>query len=429
VDGGRNQKLENEVDSRKRNRYLTVMSGPMPPARSEKPRLVFVANTMYSNIVSGGEIHTCNLTASAIAAGYRVHFFTGHALKGELERRALPVTVSVTDKQIMAPRDFGTLGGQLSLLVDYSRRLRGTLPQLDEIQAADVVYSATDFWWDIIPVLRSRAVRKILYLGMDCPTFGEIVFKARPDVKTIRLPSLHYWLTQHMALRLFRHCPRKRLIYTHYNQKPRLLKMGYREEDLVFVSNGVDLKQPAAVPEQKKIYDAAWVGRVHKQKGIEDLIATLGFLAKELKDFRAIMVGDLQKMLAPQIADAGLAGRVEFSGYVSEAEKFRLLKSSRVFLMPSRYESWGIVVGEALATGLPVVAYELDAYRPVFGDLLRYVPAFDLQAFQRAAADEIRRARAGEKLLDQAKLGRFIEENSWEAVGQRFLAAVRSLGD
>jgi glycosyltransferase involved in cell wall biosynthesis len=400
----------------------------MPPANAEKPRLVFVANTMYSNIVSGGEIHTCNLTASAIAAGYQVHFLAGHALKAELERRGLPVTVSVTDKQIMLPRDFGTLPGQLSLLVDYSRRLRGTFPWLTKIGPDDLVYSATDFWWDIIPVLRSRALRRIMYLGMDCPTFGEILFKSRPDVKSIRLPSLHYWLTQHMALRLFQHCPRKRLIYTHYNQKPRLLKMGYHEEDLAFVSNGVDLKQPAAVPEQKKVYDAAWVGRVHKQKGIEDLIATLAFLSREIKDFRAMMVGDLQKMLAPQIATAGLSKQVEFSGYVSEAEKFRLLKSSRLFLMPSRYESWGIVIGEALATGLPVVAYELAAYRPVFGDLPRYVPAFDLDAFKRAAADEIQKARVGEKTLDQDKLARFIQENSWEAVGQRFLGAVRSLG-
>jgi glycosyltransferase involved in cell wall biosynthesis len=119
---------------------------------------------------------------------------------------------------------------------------------------------------------------------------------------------------------------------------------------------------------------------------------------------------------------------VEFSGYVSESEKFRLLKSSRVFLMPSRYESWGIVIGEALAIGLPVVAYELEAYRPVFGELLRYVPAFDVEAFKHAAADEIQKSRVGEHWLDQAKLARFIRENSWEAVGQRFIDTIKSLG-
>jgi glycosyltransferase involved in cell wall biosynthesis len=390
--------------------------------------LVFIANTMYSNIVSGGEIHTCNLAASALAAGYQVHFLAGHALNAELERRGLPVTVSLTDQQIMAPRDFGSLAGQLSLLLDYSRRLRGSWPHLRELQPDDLVYSTTDLWWDILPALRSVARQKIMYLGMDCPTFAEILFKTRPDVKTIRLPSLHYWFSQHLALKLFRYSRHKRLIYTHHNQKPRLLRMGYRDEDLVFVSNGVDLKQPAAVPDQPKVYDVAWVGRVHKQKGIDDLLATLAFLAKEIKDFRAIMVGDLQKMLAPRVAAAGLADHVQFSGYVSEAEKFRLLKSSRVFLMPSRYESWGIVIGEALATGIPVVAYEIEAYRPVFGDLLRYVPPFDVQAFQRAAADEIRLSRAGRDALDKARLTRFIQENSWEAVGQRFLGAVRSLG-
>jgi glycosyltransferase involved in cell wall biosynthesis len=384
---------------------------------------------MYSNIVSGGEIHTLNLAMSALAAGYQVHFLAGHALKAELERRALPVTVNVTDKQIMPSRDFSTLGGQLSLLVDYTRRLRGSTPRLAEIRPEDLIYCSTDLWWDMIPALRSPAHRKIMYLGMDCPTLGEIVFKTRPDVKTIRLPSLHYWLAQNFALRLFKGCKRKRLIYTHHNQMQRLVQMGYSEEDLVFVSNGVDLKQPASVPDQTKIYDAAWVGRVHKQKGIEDLLATLAFLSSQIKDFRAIMVGDLKNTLAPQISAAGLTRHIEFSGYVSEMEKFRLLKSSRVFLMPSRYESWGIVIGEALATGLPVVAYEIDAYRPVFGDLLRYVPPFDSQAFAHSAADEINRARAGEKRLDEAKLALFIRENSWEAVGQRFLGAVRSLSN
>lgn len=381
---------------------------------------------MYSNIVSGGEIHTCNLTAGALTAGYQVHFLCGHALKGELERRQLPVSMSLTDTGMMRPRDFGTLSGQFSLLFDYRRRLAGSFRVLDQIQPEDVVYSATDFWWDILPVYRCRARRKILYLGMDCPTLPEILLQTRPDVKAIRLPSLHYWMAQHSALKLFRRCPRKRLIYTHYNQKPRLLRMGYRDEDLFFVSNGVDLKAPASVPDQAKTYDVAWVGRVHKQKGIEDLIATLAFLKKEVPAFKAIMVGDLRQMLAPQVAAQGLSDCVEFSGYVSEAEKFRLLKASRVFLMPSKYESWGIVVGEALAAGLPVVAYRLEAYPPVFGDLLRYVAPFDCQAFAEAAKDEVNRVRAGERRVDPGQLSRFIQENSWEAVGRRFIGAVES---
>jgi hypothetical protein len=56
------------------------------------------------------------------------------------------------------------------------------------------------------------------------------------------------------------------------------------------------------------------------------------------------------------------------------------------------------------------------------------VPAFDVEAFKHAAADEIQKSRVGEHWLDQAKLARFIRENSWEAVGQRFIDTIKSLG-
>src|SRR5712664_74776 len=135
----------------------------MDAPTSDKPRLVFVANTMYSNIMSGGEVHTANLAACAVAAGYQVHFFTGHAFKAEIERRQLPVSVSLTDSSVMRSRDFSVLGGQLALFADYFRRLRGSLQRLHEIQARDVVYCATEFWWDAVPALRSRAARKVMF--------------------------------------------------------------------------------------------------------------------------------------------------------------------------------------------------------------------------------------------------------------------------
>jgi hypothetical protein len=75
------------------------------------------------------------------------------------------------------------------------------------------------------------------------------------------------------------------------------------------------------------------------------------------------------------------------------------------------------------------VAYELDAYRPVFGNLVRYVTPFDVEAFKLAATDEIEKSRAGPSGLDPAKLELFKQENSWQAAGKRFLGAVRGLED
>lgn len=418
------------VDSPNKTTVLRPEPSPKavtPAGSSQEPQLVFMANSMYSGILSGGDIHTLNMAAGALLAGYAVHFFTGHALKSELESRNLPVAVTLTDREMMKPRDFDNLGGQLAMLAHYLGKTRSAFKHLREIRPDSVVYANTDFWWDSLPVIFSKAACKLMILGMDCPTLGEIVCKSRPDVKGIRLPSLHYWLSQQIALRWFRFCRKKRLLYIHPNQKQRLLRFGYTEHELVYVSNGFDLNQVEKVPDQPKTYDAAWAGRVHQQKGIEDLLHTLAFLGKQFRDFRAVLIGNVKKQLAPRIEALGMSDRIHFSGFVSEAEKFRLLKSSRVFLMPSRYESWGIVIAEALASGVPVVAYELDAYRPVFGDLVRYAPPFNLEAFQRAAAEEIIQSRSSKPRLDPQSLACFREENSWDAAGRRFVNAVKSM--
>jgi glycosyltransferase involved in cell wall biosynthesis len=404
---------------------------PLPPATPSKdatrPRLVFIANTMYSSVLSGGDIHTLKMAESALRAGYRVHFFCGHALKAELDKRSMPVSLTVTDQGMMSPRDFGKLSSQIALLMSHLGRMRGTMRHLGEIQPDDIVYINTDLWWDVAPGMRSPARRKLMILGMDCPTLWEVARRSRPDVDTLRLASLHYWWSQNRSLRVFHQCSKKRLLYVHPSQQARLLRKGYVGDELVFVSNGMDLQCAESVPPQPKLYDAVWTGRIHKQKGVEDLIATVGYLARQIPDFRVVIVGNVKQALGPRFDALGVSGNVEFSGFVSEAEKFRLLKSSRVFLMPSRYESWGIVIAEALACGLPAVAFELAAYRPVFGDLVRYVKPFDTAAFQQAAAEEIRKARSGAGVLDPAKLGQFKRENSWERAGQRFLSAVMEL--
>lgn len=386
------------------------------------PRLVFIANSMYSPTLSGGDIHTLHMAEGAIRAGYRIHFFCGHALKAQLEARQLPVTLTLTDDHIMPSCRWDSLRGQFRMLVDYVRKARRTLAQLDEITPEDVVYLNTDFWWDSLAGMRSRARRKLMILGMDCPTFAEVVKGSRPDVKPIRLPSLHYWLAQNQSLRAFQRCPEKVLFYVHPNQVPRLLRLGYKESELVYISNGIDVAKADAMPPQEKSYDVVWTGRVHQQKGIEDLLATLVYLNQQLPDFRAVIIGNVRTVLEPRIETLGLKANVHFTGFVSETEKFRLLKSSRVFLMPSKYESWGIVIGEALACGVPVVAYELEAYRPVFDNLLQYVIPFDSNSFQTTALAVVRRQRGETVVLPPEQLARFKHDNSWKKAQEIFCA-------
>jgi glycosyltransferase involved in cell wall biosynthesis len=399
----------------------------MNPATDHQPRrLLCFVNGIYGEGFGGGDVYFYFMARAALDTGYPIHFFGGHAFKNYLEKNRFPLNLTLTDD---APGQLGNvaqMAGQFRLLWDFRRRLASTLRQLDQVQPDDIAYAMSDYWFDTIPLIRCRARTKILYLGMIAPTFMQVLLKSRADVPATRLASLYYWLSQQISLRWFRRVHGGIVTYSHPEMRDYLLRFGYEKSQLVYVPNGSDAEVADRVPEQTKQFDLAWLGRVHPQKGIDDLLATLAWLKKQLPDFRAIIIGKSKDVLEPVVKSMGLADNVVFSGLVTEVEKFRLLKCSRVFAMPSRYESWGIVVGESLVAGVPVVAYKLDCYPPVFGDLVRYVKPFDCEAFTRAVEDEIRSQRAGKNYLDRLDLAKFKQESSWASAQEKFLAVLAS---
>jgi glycosyltransferase involved in cell wall biosynthesis len=204
----------------------------------------------------------------------------------------------------------------------------------------------------------------------------------------------------------------KHLFYLHPLMEPRLKKFRVRPEEMTIVSYGLEVAATDAVPKQERIYDAVWIFQ---------------FLAQRMPGFRALFIGNVRDALAPEIAVRGLEKHVEFSGFVSEEEKIRLFKASRVFLMPSKHEGSPRVIGESLIAGTPVVAYNIPNYRPLFGDFVRYAPSFDLAAFQQTAEREIGQMRSGVNYLDRMDLARFKQENSWETTQAKFLAALERM--
>jgi glycosyltransferase involved in cell wall biosynthesis len=386
-------------------------------------RIYFFANGIFSAQVAGGDIHLFHMAQATMDAGHTVHFFGGHALQEHLRARFKKFELTLTDRTSAKPFNLHSPSGQFHLLLDYFRRCLGSLRQISKIQPDDIAYAATDYWFDVWPLLLCKARKKLMILGMDAPTLREIVFRLRPDVTASRLNSMYYWLSQNLSLRLFRWLGNKRLFYVHPDMKARLLAMGYYEAEIVFISNGMNLKTAGQVRLQKKEYDVVWLGRLHRQKGIDDLLAALVMLSQKIKNFRAVLVGRLDE-LAPCLTKLNLTSFVTLTGLVSEEEKFRLFKSSRVFLMPSRQESWGIVIAEALVCDVPVVAYDLPAYRPIFGGLIDYVPPFDFELFKRKTLEAVEKSRRGEIVLDPRELAALKSEHSWEAAGNRFTSTL-----
>jgi alpha-1,3-rhamnosyl/mannosyltransferase len=76
-------------------------------------------------------------------------------------------------------------------------------------------------------------------------------------------------------------------------------------------------------------------------------------------------------------ASSDLAGRVLFTGYVSETDLRDLYSSCRVFVYPSLYEGFGLPPLEAMACGAAVVASDIGSHREVLGHAARLVEATD----------------------------------------------------
>lgn len=101
------------------------------------------------------------------------------------------------------------------------------------------------------------------------------------------------------------------------------------------------------------------VGALSPRKGYDVLVEALARLGGEA--WRLVIAGardrspDTDAALQAAIARHGLARRITLAGAVSDAELDRLYDGADIFVLPSRYEGYGMVLGEAMARGLPIV--------------------------------------------------------------------------
>lgn len=124
---------------------------------------------------------------------------------------------------------------------------------------------------------------------------------------------------------------------------------------------------------RKNRLDLIFVGgldKAHYFKGIEILLNALFLLEPKTWRLKIVGDGDLKARYEAQCRSLNLEGRVEFCGRLSEAELIRELQNSDLLVLPSinSNEAFGIVLIEALACGVPVIASDLPGVRRVFSD-------------------------------------------------------------
>lgn len=147
-------------------------------------------------------------------------------------------------------------------------------------------------------------------------------------------------------------------------------------ERLRVIPNGVDLDRFRGVGDDGRLRAATGaddgdpvivtVGRLEPQKGHQELIAAWRNVDSQRAHLAIIGEGSLRARLEEQAQDPALRGRVHLLGHRHDIPE--LLAGASGFVLPSRYEGFGLVLVEALASGLPVVASGGAAVAEVLGE-------------------------------------------------------------
>jgi len=141
---------------------------------------------------------------------------------------------------------------------------------------------------------------------------------------------------------------------------------------LRIIPNGIDVDvfKPGLSPIRHlrdENVNILFVGRLEKRKGLGDLLRGYEFMRQRVPHSRLIIVGDgpMRGQVESYISRHRLPN-VVMAGYVPDSVKPRYYGSADIFCAPATGgESFGIVLLEAMASGLPVVATEVPGYMSV----------------------------------------------------------------
>lgn len=154
------------------------------------------------------------------------------------------------------------------------------------------------------------------------------------------------------------------------------------------VPNYIDLatyRDPAPVKRDPNMI--LYVGRLEKRKGVKYLLQAFAELAERDKKVKLVIAGDgSERDRLEDWVENQEVPRVKFLGAVTEEKKVRLLRQASLFCSPAIYgESFGVVLLEAMAAGVPTVAGDNIGYQCVMKDrgLLSLVNPEDTSDFAR----------------------------------------------
>ena len=287
----------------------------------------------------------------------------------------------------------------------------------------DIVAARNHDLWDLVPALslkyRTRA-RLVVYIQSRLlPEWGGRPFTIWLIVWLERLIGL-------VLTRLFADA----VVMNNRGDKPALMRFGIPENKIYVVYPGVYAKEIDKIPgPPDKAYDCVHFGRLAKGKGVLDLLTAWRLVLEKRPGSKLLVFGPSSPGVLRQINNTidryDMRESVRLLGFITDTEKYNLLKQAKVFVQPSYVEQWSIGLGEAIACRLPAVVYDIPTTKSIWGDTITYCQIGDVNEL----AGKILQLLEDEELASEKAKHAFNLVNgfTWERFGEEEFKAIQGI--
>lgn len=280
------------------------------------------------------------------------------------ERKSLKAKFALTSKE----SKFG------SVLLTYTLRVISVFFMRFEVKINTVLYATSDFLPDVLPILffKSR-YKQVKWVQVIHHVQGSPFSRVGKGF----LANFLGFLSQTLSFRIAKEsCDL--IIVVNPLIRNQLKEKGFDQKKIYVNCNGINLEKIRSIKRSAKEYDGVFLGRLNHSKGVFDLVKTWSAVVKENPKAKLAIIGrgdsKIEKDLFNYASRLNLSHKIDFLGYLEEDQAFGILKSAKTFLFPSYEEGFGIAILEAMACGLPILTYNLPAYKEIYRDRLITVP-------------------------------------------------------
>jgi len=304
--------------------------------------IAIVSDTIYPYFKGGKEKRIHEITTRLASAGYEVHIYTMKWWKGPKNKVEDGVNLHGISKLH-------------KIYINGSRRSisAGVLFGFACFKLLFVSFDVIDV--DHMPYL------PLFSVWLVCKIRGKKLYATWHEVW-----SRKYWneylgffgIFAYLIERVGTLLPDKILVDSDFTKRRLKLRNPHRHGQLVTAYNGINLVEIESVKPSKHKSDVIYAGRLMGHKNVSTLVRAISEVKKDIDNIVCTIVGDgpLMNSLKSQTSNLGLDENINFVGFLPKhSQVFSRLKSSKVFVLPSRREGFGMTVVEANACGLPVL--------------------------------------------------------------------------